>query len=241
MPTRSKEVFLLEDDPISSELVCAMLRRNGYSVTAFEEGAALLARLNGHSGTGSILMDMHTPGESGFALAKRIRSTLPSFRLIAISASHSRPEELGPFHAFLLKPIDEPMLKAVLGGEYHDDSHDSATPERNAISESTFSKFAATMSAASLNELYAAYFADTRRRLATLQSASAELAAQRAAAHAVKGASAMLGLTRAAAAAAAFESCGPQTSATKIAALTAALAEEVSFAQSAVANRLAKP
>ena len=70
MPHVSRsEVFIVDDEPISCELLSAIFTAEGYRVTSFEEGTSFLAAAR-HRAPALILLDINMPSRSGLDVLK---------------------------------------------------------------------------------------------------------------------------------------------------------------------------
>lgn len=84
----SKMVVVVDDDPAVRRSTCALLKRRGYSVCAFESGDALLAAGPPRDAF-AILMDVRMPGRSGLETLQELKSTIRT-PVILISGNADR-------------------------------------------------------------------------------------------------------------------------------------------------------
>lgn len=209
-------VLLIDDDPISREVVAMMLEIHSFTVETADSGEEALALLDGQDldRTEVILMDMQMPGLSGVDLVDALRARSAA-RIFAISGSDSGNEMRGVADGFLLKPVDMDGLVALLqpghpaqtetGLALAAESDSSQTPP--VIDPAVLGKLKAMMSQAALREIYTAVAVDLKTRLVTLQSAMAasNVLEVKRLAHSIKGGCSMVGLTAATEAAARLE------------------------------------
>jgi len=77
-------ILLVEDDPDISALVTRFLRNSGYGVTSVADGRAM-DTVMAERRVDLVLLDVMLPGETGFALCRRIHATSAA-RVIMVSA-----------------------------------------------------------------------------------------------------------------------------------------------------------
>lgn len=73
MASTSGTILLVEDDPIVSSLVSALLQREGYRTEAVQDAVAALERVQA-GGVDLVLLDIGLPGMNGFELCRRLRA-----------------------------------------------------------------------------------------------------------------------------------------------------------------------
>jgi DNA-binding response OmpR family regulator len=110
-------ILVIDDEPAVVDLVVTCLREEGYGALGAEtseEGLklAILSRPE------LILLDIALPGMSGIELLKRIRSIIPTTRVILVSGNTDpvlarEALELGAL-AYVDKPFDFAYLKRVI-------------------------------------------------------------------------------------------------------------------------------
>jgi CheY-like chemotaxis protein len=122
----SATILVVEDDPLSRELIVDLLEAAGYTVLQTEDGLGLLERVQAEQ-PDLILLDLQLPGVDGLTLARQLTAH-PETRQIPILAmsAHASPERRAQVMAagcldFLAKPLDtRAVLSTVarfLGGE----------------------------------------------------------------------------------------------------------------------------
>jgi two-component system, LuxR family, response regulator FixJ len=67
----SDEIFIVDDDPLISDLLCMVLRSEGFRVTSFGEGETFYKVARQRAPT-CIILDVFMPGRSGLELLKDI-------------------------------------------------------------------------------------------------------------------------------------------------------------------------
>ncbi|WP_263356927.1 response regulator [Acidicapsa ligni] len=208
-------ILLIDDDPISREVLSMLLEMEGFPVSSAEHGQQAVAILS-TSQPEVILMDTQMPGLSGIELVHALRSASPA-RLIAISGSEINASIREATDGFLLKPIEAAHLVTLLQSGNRNENNLStvaagseAEPEPIdvVIDVVILDKLKAMMPAAAVTEIYTAVANDLTTRLNALQQAmnandTPEVARI---AHSIKGGCAMVGLSSAMQSAARLES-----------------------------------
>lgn len=113
------EVLLVEDEPHIVEAIRYILSRDGWSVTALDDGRDAVAAIRAAQ-PALVILDVMLPGRSGFDILKDLRAeaataTLPVLLLTARSQAKDRElaERLGASR-FVAKPFSNgDMLAAV--------------------------------------------------------------------------------------------------------------------------------
>jgi CheY-like chemotaxis protein len=114
-----QRVLVVEDDPMSLELVTELLQQEAYQVLAAASGEVGL-RLTAAERPDLILMDIHLPDMSGYEAIRRLKAdpataTIP---VLALTASAMRGDdrkvrETGA-DAYLTKPLDAQIFRETL-------------------------------------------------------------------------------------------------------------------------------
>lgn len=109
---------VVEDNPDVLDDLLFNLRRQGFEVAGYPDGAALDAALaQGHDWT-VLVLDLGLPGEDGLSIAHRLRQTHPALGIIALTARgrlQDRVEGLNTgIDLYLVKPIDISELAAAI-------------------------------------------------------------------------------------------------------------------------------
>lgn len=121
-----QKVLLVDDDPITLEILSLMLGTDGHDVRSVQGCEAALHMLNGaESGAPPdvLLVDMHMPGMPAAHLAERVRAIHGSrLVLLAMSATTMDKHQLHGFDGFLQKPFTIEDLRGVLQIRFPKDS-----------------------------------------------------------------------------------------------------------------------
>jgi CheY-like chemotaxis protein len=206
-PDAKPALLLIDDDPISREVMAMLLEMEGFVVQAAEDGHEALTMLASFRPE-VILMDTQMPGLSGLDLIAELRR-LSSARIFAISGSEPGEAIRQATDGFLLKPVQPEDLIALFSSAGPQSA--SATgpvplpaPEPSAsapafLDPAVLSKLKAMMSAKAVREIYAAVASDLTSRLPRLEAAmeAGDGDEVRRIGHAIKGGCAMVGLTTA--------------------------------------------
>ena len=112
-----RTILVVDDDPISREVVALLLGAEGHVVTKAASGNEAIRALKAAEESArpsAILVDFQMPGMSGDKLAERLRSQVgDGVPILAMSATE--PATHGRFDGFLRKPIDANVLASLLG------------------------------------------------------------------------------------------------------------------------------
>jgi len=202
-------LLIIDDDPISREVMAMMFEMHGFPVSSAESGESALVLLQSTLPE-VILMDTQMPGLSGAALIRAIRNA-GEIRILAISASDIPEAVLDLTDGFLLKPVEPEALVALLNSATALHPASALEPlqdhREDLIDPAVRAKLQSMMSAKALRQIYQAVAADLKPRLRTLQKAmdSGDTAEVSRIGHAIKGGCAMVGLVHAAEAASVLE------------------------------------
>jgi len=115
----TRHIVTTDDDPAIRKILQIMLRKEGYMVTACEEGNALLNLLKiSENSIDLILLDIKMPGFSGLELLEMIRASYPQIPIIMITAFNDldtgmRAIRLGAAD-YLAKPVHREALLATV-------------------------------------------------------------------------------------------------------------------------------
>jgi CheY-like chemotaxis protein/HPt (histidine-containing phosphotransfer) domain-containing protein len=114
--SKPMRVLVVDDDPMSLDLLRVLLQAEGYAVECAESGDAAITQLL-HSDTAPdiVLVDAQMPGLAGSRLAGELRSFCPPQTLLLLmSASRPPGQILARFDGFLLKPFKMKDVAAAL-------------------------------------------------------------------------------------------------------------------------------
>ncbi len=121
-------VMLVEDDPNSYVLMLDLLKLAGVRNPHWRNnGAKAILLADGLEKVDLVLLDLHLPGEDGFAILKKMRAN-PKFqnaRIVAVTASVNTADlvkcQQAGFDSFIGKPVSPSRLpnqiKQLLAGE----------------------------------------------------------------------------------------------------------------------------
>ena len=116
---QSARILVVDDDPDTLEVECAVLERQGYRLVCVESVEAAVAAIR-RNPPDLVITDCAMPIEDGFDLIHRIKAQ-PEFDAIPtlMVTAHANPElrdralQEG-FDAFLTKPVDPARLVKVV-------------------------------------------------------------------------------------------------------------------------------
>ena len=84
-------ILVVDDEPFIREIIQVTLEKNGYTVLLAENGEKALWICNAHQGEIDILMaDIKMEKMDGIQLAKHMKATRPSLRVVFISGFEER-------------------------------------------------------------------------------------------------------------------------------------------------------
>jgi CheY-like chemotaxis protein len=213
-PTR---ILVMDDDPLSREVLELLLASEGYEVDSVDSGDAALLNLVRERESPLphvILADLQMPGVAGNELAQRLHEICGTqTMLLAMSGSEPKQGQSRGFDAFLRKPFSMAQLGAAIAGCEANPSPKAApkaggsTPVLNQV---IYEKLAASMRGDKLRQLYALCLDDVRRRIANMRGFASKMDddAFKREAHAIKGGCGMVGAMELQALASAMEEDG---------------------------------
>jgi CheY-like chemotaxis protein len=222
------KVLLVDDDAVSLELMAVLLAHEGHQVLRANDAGAALELLAGETTVSPdvLLVDLQMPGVSGGQLAEKVRALgRPKLRMLAMSATEVKENQLLAFDGFLLKPLHLDDLRRALKGRRR---ARKATVRANrpvrtngevleqTVDMTVVNKLLTMMSLQALHDVFTACIADTRACVEALknQVQSGDWASVRESAHRVKGAAMMIGATHLARLATGLETGGSKVAAT---------------------------
>ena len=114
--SKPMRVLVVDDDPMSLDLLRVLLYAEGYAVECAESGeAAINQLLHSHTAPDILLVDAQMPGLAGSRLAGELRGFCPPKTLLLLmSASRPPGQVMARFDGFLLKPFNMKDLAALL-------------------------------------------------------------------------------------------------------------------------------
>lgn len=104
-------LLVVDDDANSARALVDLLRSSGYDAEMANSAAEALQVIRRRS-PGVVILDIRMPDMNGYALADKIRKSLPAtqLRLIALTGADGAPEEYearaSGFDYFFTKPVD---------------------------------------------------------------------------------------------------------------------------------------
>jgi len=222
------KVLLVDDDAVSLELMAMLLAHEGHQVLRANDAGAALELLAGETTVRPdvLLVDLQMPGVSGGQLAEKVRALgRPELRLLAMSATEVKENQLLAFDGFLLKPLVLDDLRRALKAKRRGRKAAvrSAHPKRvndeavdQTVDMAVVDKLLTMMPLQALHDVVTACIADTRACVGALknQVQSGDWTAVRESAHRVKGAAMMIGATHLARLATGLEMGGSKVAAT---------------------------
>jgi len=205
----TNQILVVEDDPMSLELLDVLLTQEGFTVTGCGSGDDAIAAIAKNQEISLVLTDLQMPGLRGPALAAALRkATSTPLRIFAMSAT--APEHRLPgFDAFLLKPLSMERFLSLAHGS--SGLHHNAVPEEaHLLDEGIYRRMAAVMPATQLKATYTFALDDALTRITAMRTAFHENdnSSFRRQAHAIKGGCAMVGAVELASLASLFERNG---------------------------------
>ena len=109
-------VLVIDDDPMSRDLLRVLLQAEGYEVECADSGEDAITQIH-HTATapGLVLADAQMPGLAGSRLAGELRSFCPPETLLLLMSGSRPPDQiLARFDGFLLKPFNMKDVAAML-------------------------------------------------------------------------------------------------------------------------------
>ena len=107
---KDKKVLIVEDDAAGSLLLSEILRKTNIVVRVVESGNEAVEICRNDQDINILILDMQTPGISGYEAAKQIRKTRKDLPIIAQSAFVLQEEKERAMEAgcntFISKPIN---------------------------------------------------------------------------------------------------------------------------------------
>src|SRR3712207_8477005 len=117
MPRERRRVLVVDDDPVTCELLCEVFEREGFAARSEQSGEAALAAMDGES-PDVIVSDIRMKTRvDGLALLSRVRSELPTTPVVLMTAFGSidtaiRAVKEGAFD-YVSKPFDLDTMVAT--------------------------------------------------------------------------------------------------------------------------------
>jgi DNA-binding response OmpR family regulator len=129
-PNRQRpRIVVAEDDPEMRDLVASALHKDGYEVTAVEDGARLLVWVVSRRAdlpADLIISDLRMPISSGLQILRGLREagwTIPFILLTAFGDEQTRAEAESLGAIFFDKPFELGQLRTAVGSLFPSDRH----------------------------------------------------------------------------------------------------------------------
>ena len=108
---------MVDDDPLVTKALSAMLRQAGCEVTAFSAGQAAIEAL-GRTRPMLVLLDLILPGMDGIEVLRRIREVAPEVAVVMVSGQGTIKAAVDALKLgasdFLEKPVNQARIEAAL-------------------------------------------------------------------------------------------------------------------------------
>lgn len=212
MPAHN-ELLLIEDDPVTREVLTLLLSDDGWRVHEVEHGEAALALLQTMKRLPRVVLcDQNLPGISGGPLAARVRQVYESADSAApvlLAMTATRAKEIAAYDATLIKPFTAASVRDAIesatrtpdqaqGPGALDPFDRGAASILPVIEESVFLNLKKSMGNERLRAMYLFATTDAAERLHSMEAAqkSADLQKVTSEAHMLKGAAGMIGARR---------------------------------------------
>ena len=114
-----KNVLIVEDSPTDSMLLCDMLTKNGFGVTAVDSAEEALARVR-QAKPDLVLMDVVLPGQNGFQATRTLArdDATKDVPVIICSSKGQATDKVWGLRQgaknYLIKPVRQTELLAVI-------------------------------------------------------------------------------------------------------------------------------
>lgn len=108
-------IVVVDDDPLTLQLVTAILESAGHAITQADGGDAGIEAVTGGVDPDLVVTDLNMRGTSGWDLVRRIRESgntdLPVLAVSAFTSAQDRDEAFNAgCTAYIRKPIDKDRL-----------------------------------------------------------------------------------------------------------------------------------
>lgn len=195
-------LLLVDDDAVMRELLSALLDVEGDEVIAVETPEDAIRILTEEKTLDAVLTDLHLPEIETETLISQLREHSADIPLLGISASAPEGNLRLRLDGFLMKPfgaeqVHEAVRQAKRPSEAVPTRPESphAGPGTPVLDLETYAKFAASLPAGQVGELYRFTLADVEKRLTAIGLAAerGDFESCRSEAHAIKGGCGMVG------------------------------------------------
>jgi phosphoserine phosphatase RsbU/P len=117
-PAVTAKVIVAEDDDISREVVCTLLRNWGFEVIVTRDGREALEALRAEGGPVLAVLDWMMPGLDGLEICRRVRETEQLVYILLLTARGGKEHIVEGLQAgaddYLIKPFNKEELHARL-------------------------------------------------------------------------------------------------------------------------------
>jgi sigma-B regulation protein RsbU (phosphoserine phosphatase) len=117
-PAATAKVVVAEDDDISREIVCTLLRNWGFEVIVTRDGREAMEALRAENGPVLAVLDWMMPGVDGLEICRRIRETGRLVYILLLTARSAKEHIVEGLQAgaddYLIKPFNKEELHARL-------------------------------------------------------------------------------------------------------------------------------
>jgi DNA-binding response OmpR family regulator len=114
----SPRVVVAEDDDISREIVCSLLRNWGFSIVITRDGREAMEALRAETGPVLAVLDWMMPGLDGTEVCRRVRETGRLVYILLLTARSAKEQVVEGLQAgaddYLVKPFNKEELHARL-------------------------------------------------------------------------------------------------------------------------------
>jgi DNA-binding NtrC family response regulator len=110
-------ILIVDDEDDTAALLCDLLRKRGFDVTAVSSGQQCLEHLRGHP-TDVVVTDVQMPGMSGLGLCATLRERHPDLLPIIITGQHDLETAIAAIRAgafdFITKPLEIQVVEVAV-------------------------------------------------------------------------------------------------------------------------------
>jgi len=171
-----KRILIAEDEKVSRRVLCGLLERWGYDVTAVANGTEALEVLSGESAPRLALLDWMMPGMEGVQVCEKVRERRdqPYTYVLLLSARNEKQDMVAGLESgaddYLTKPVDSEELRArVFVGERILDLQDELIAARDALKfQATHDALTAVLNRGAILNAVSRELARARRERATV-------------------------------------------------------------------------
>lgn len=115
--TNTHEIVIVEDNQVLLDAIIEYLRGEGVSATGFSCGDELDQHL-AFNVPSILILDVNLPGENGFEIARRLRSSLPGLCIVMMTDLKAEFQKIHGYEVgadvYLAKPVSPAELLAVI-------------------------------------------------------------------------------------------------------------------------------